>query len=109
MKQGRWRHGPGRCRGRYKDDVDGARPAGTPARLHPLPASDKYGSPLGPYQSVCALERDDFSLNRHSALASCLSIIFFRKPLHTFRDDASCLSIIFSENRCTLFGMMLLV
>src|SRR5262245_10926965 len=35
-----------------------------------------------------ALERDDFSLNRHPALASCLSMIF-------------------SENRCTLFGIML--
>src|SRR5262245_13108414 len=34
------------------------------------------------------LERDDFSLNRHPALASCLSMIF-------------------SENRCTLFGIML--
>jgi hypothetical protein len=34
------------------------------------------------------LERDDFSLNRHPALAFCLSIIF-------------------SENRCTLFGIML--
>jgi hypothetical protein len=33
-------------------------------------------------------ERDDFSLNRHPALASCLSMIF-------------------SENRCTLFGIML--
>jgi hypothetical protein len=30
----------------------------------------------------------------------------FRKPLHTFRDHA-CLSMIFSENRCTLFGIML--
>jgi hypothetical protein len=34
------------------------------------------------------LERDDFSLNRHPDLASCLSMIF-------------------SENRCTLFGIML--
>jgi hypothetical protein len=34
------------------------------------------------------LKRDDFSLNRHPALASCLSMIF-------------------SENRCTLFGIML--
>src|SRR5262245_39042544 len=37
---------------------------------------------------VPPLERDDFSLNRHPALASCLSMIF-------------------SENRCTLFGIML--
>jgi hypothetical protein len=35
-----------------------------------------------------ALKRDDFSLNRHPALASRLSMIF-------------------SENRCTLFGIML--
>jgi hypothetical protein len=35
-----------------------------------------------------SLERDDFSLNRHPALAFCLSMIF-------------------SENRCTLFGIML--
>src|SRR5438034_7694360 len=34
------------------------------------------------------LERDDFSSNRHPALASCLSMIF-------------------SENRCPLFGIML--
>jgi ABC-type uncharacterized transport system substrate-binding protein len=34
------------------------------------------------------LERDDFSLNRHPALASCSSMIF-------------------SENRCTLFRIML--
>jgi hypothetical protein len=34
------------------------------------------------------LERDDFSSNRHPALASYLSMIF-------------------SENRCTLFGIML--
>src|SRR5262249_27183624 len=34
------------------------------------------------------LERDDFSLNRQPALAFCLSMIF-------------------SENRCTLFGIML--
>jgi hypothetical protein len=34
------------------------------------------------------LERDDFSSNRHPALASCLSMIFSRKPLHTFRDHA---------------------
>jgi hypothetical protein len=37
---------------------------------------------------VQRLERDDFSSNRHPALASCLSMIF-------------------SENRCPLFGIML--
>jgi hypothetical protein len=34
------------------------------------------------------LERDDFSSNRHPAPASCLSIIFFRKVVPTFRDHA---------------------
>jgi hypothetical protein len=33
------------------------------------------------------LEQDDFSLNRHPPLASCVSMIF-------------------SENRCALFGIM---
>jgi hypothetical protein len=37
--------------------------------------------------STRALKRDDFSSNRHRALAPCLSMIF-------------------SENRCTLFGIM---
>ena len=49
-------------------------------------------SPHGGRTCVSALrrelKRDDFSLNRHPALASCLSMIFFRKPLHTFRDHA---------------------
>ena len=45
---------------------------------------------LGHTQAELAelLERDDFSSNRHPDLASCLSMIF-------------------SENRCTLFGIML--
>jgi hypothetical protein len=29
-----------------------------------------------------------FRLNRHFALAHCLSMIFFRKPVSTFRDHA---------------------
>src|SRR5262245_49987479 len=41
-----------------------------------------------PTAGLSPLERDNFSLNRHPALASCLSMIF-------------------SENRCTLFGIML--
>jgi hypothetical protein len=43
-------------------------------------------SPLAPGEN--ALKRDDFSSNCHPALASCLSMIF-------------------SENRCTLFGIIL--
>src|SRR5262249_13614321 len=35
-----------------------------------------------------SLVRDDFSLNHHPALALCLSMIFFRKPVPTFRDHA---------------------
>src|SRR5262249_60773763 len=38
--------------------------------------------------SGLSLERDDFSSNRHSALALWLSMIFFRKPVPTFRDHA---------------------
>ena len=34
------------------------------------------------------LERDDFRMNRHSALAYCLSMIFFGKPVTTFPDHA---------------------
>src|SRR3974390_3111434 len=34
------------------------------------------------------LKRDDFSSNRHPALAYCWSLIFFRKPVSTFRDHA---------------------
>ena len=34
------------------------------------------------------LDRDDFSSSRHPALALCLSMIFFRKPVPTFRDHA---------------------
>ncbi|WP_207234531.1 hypothetical protein, partial [Bradyrhizobium sp. Leo170] len=33
-------------------------------------------------------ERDDFSSNRHPALALCLSMIFFGKPVSTFPDHA---------------------
>ncbi|MFH0302859.1 hypothetical protein AAFX91_38005, partial [Bradyrhizobium sp. 31Argb] len=50
------------------------------------------------------LKRDDFSSNRHLALALCLSMIFFGKPVPTFPDHAlgsvgiqdshSCLAVI---------------
>src|SRR3974377_1595439 len=33
-------------------------------------------------------ERDDFSSNNHPALLLCLSMIFVRKPVPTFRDHA---------------------
>src|SRR5262249_22273807 len=35
-----------------------------------------------------ALEHDDFSSNRHPALTSSWNMIFFRKPVSTFRDHA---------------------
>src|SRR6516165_550056 len=34
------------------------------------------------------LERDNFSSNHYPALTFCLSMIFFRKPVPTFRDHA---------------------
>src|SRR3974390_3538952 len=34
------------------------------------------------------LKRDDFSSNRHPALAYCWSMIFFRRPVSTLRDHA---------------------
>jgi hypothetical protein len=37
---------------------------------------------------IWALARDDFSSNRHPALTSSWSMIFFRKPVSTFRDHA---------------------
>jgi hypothetical protein len=37
---------------------------------------------------VVALERDDFSSNRHPALTYSWSMIFFRKPVPAFRDHA---------------------
>jgi hypothetical protein len=49
---------------------------------------ESAGALRGGMDGRLRLERDDFSLNRHPALASCLSMIF-------------------SENRCTLFGIML--
>jgi hypothetical protein len=33
--------------------------------------------------------------------------MFSEKPLHTFRDHAHGSNMILSENRCTLFGVML--
>ena len=39
------------------------------------------------------LARDDFSSNRHPALALCRSMIFFRKPVFIFRDHALALII----------------
>jgi hypothetical protein len=37
---------------------------------------------------VSSLEQDDFSLNRHPALALCLSMSFFAKPVPTFAGHA---------------------
>jgi len=43
---------------------------------------------MGSGQAVALQERDDFSSNHPPALAFCLSMIFFRKPVPTFRDHA---------------------
>jgi hypothetical protein len=37
---------------------------------------------------MAALERYEFRMNRHRALASCLRMIFFGKPVSTFPDHA---------------------
>src|SRR5882672_6243148 len=53
------------------------------------PAPGRAGSVYHPtITSDRPLKRDDFSSNRHHALAHCLSMIFFRKPVSTFRDHA---------------------
>jgi hypothetical protein len=51
------------------------------------------------------LKRDDFSPNRHPALAYCWSMIFFRKPVSTFRDHALayCWSMIFFRKPVSTF------
>src|SRR5262249_36102157 len=53
-----------------------------------------------------SLERDGIGLNRHRALALCLSMIFSENRYTLFR-IMLCLSMIFSENRYTLFRIML--
>jgi hypothetical protein len=52
------------------------------------PVASRVTSEQANFRAHDTLERDDFSSNRHPALASCLSMIF-------------------SENRCTLFEIML--
>src|SRR5262249_12565009 len=56
-------------------------PAGLQQRSGPAETGSRFcrGAPL---------ERDDFSSNRHPALAFWWSMIFFRKPVPTFRDHA---------------------
>jgi hypothetical protein len=53
------------------------------------------------------LERDDFFLNRHPT--QLFSRMILSEKSANFRDHAlaSCLSMISSENRCALFGIML--
>src|ERR1700730_7270784 len=59
--------------------LQGSRRTGAPAVLRTCPGSLRW---------VDRLERDDFSSNHRPALALCLSMIFFRKPVPTFRDHA---------------------
>ena len=58
----------------------------TPLEPEPLATGRRYLAPLG-WSPGATLERDDFSSNRHPALAFCWSMIF-------------------SENRYPLFGIM---
>src|SRR6516162_8375007 len=62
-----------------------------------LPASLRTGTtmetaggapPLDVSVIFFPLERDDDSANHHPALRLCWSMIFFRKPVPTFRDHA---------------------
>src|SRR5262249_41721643 len=53
----------------------------------PVQHSASSRSPPG-FDDGDRLERDDFSSNRHPALAFWWSMIFFRKPVPTFRDHA---------------------
>jgi len=66
----------------------GARPRGAGRRLAiPMPPSRfAKTNPTRPRPAV--LERDDFSSNRRPAPAFWWSMIFFRKPVPTFRDHA---------------------
>jgi hypothetical protein len=49
--------------------------------------------------SIADLEQDDFSSSHHPALPLCWSMIFFRKPVPTFRDHALA-STTLREIRC---------
>ena len=85
-------------RGHYGSAAAGVVRVARPSPL-PLPARAGRGSERpsrirdksscsGSGSCVHALKRDDFSSNRHLALGPWWSMIFFRKPLHTFRDHA---------------------
>src|SRR5262249_51376058 len=63
----------------------GGGPAGARGRVDlPRRGESRGGGRDGARQ----LERDDFSSNRHPALTSSWRMIFFRKPVSTFRDHA---------------------
>src|SRR5262245_38702311 len=75
-----------RCDRRGERDRDDCEDRGG-GTAHPA-SSTHEATPLDVVPAHVRLERNDFCLNRHPALASCLSMIL-------------------SENRCTLFGIML--
>ena len=51
----------------------------------PRSPGDAFPRPSGEWhRAFIALEQDDFSPNDHLALASCLSVHFFAKPVRTF-------------------------
>jgi hypothetical protein len=66
--------------------VDGTERLGSEEKLqlHACPAAIFFVLP----DEFARLDRDDFSSNRHPDLAFWWSMIFFRKPVPTFRDHA---------------------
>src|SRR5262249_45058663 len=66
-------------------DMDGTYGAGRLPWGNARNLSAMHGS-LATERQMVLLERDDFSSNRHPALAFWWSMIFFRKPVPTFRD-----------------------
>src|SRR3954449_1109169 len=63
--------------------------------------ADAYGTGRTTSTRIMTLERDDFSLHRHPALAFCLSMVF-SEPLRTFRDHAS--ARLLHAVACVLLG-----
>jgi hypothetical protein len=70
-------------------------------------AHDELSHENTPSSAIALLERDDFSSNRHPALAFRWSMIFSENRHPLFGIMLFCWSMIFSENRYPLFGIML--
>ena len=61
-------------------------PVARPSKTMGAPAN--YKKHIEEMRSRTDIKRDDFSSNRHLALSSWWSMIFFRKPVSSFRDHA---------------------